>query len=191
MFVVSLVSAVLAVSSPSAESPSRPHVADVVQKAAMQLADLKLESEFKPELNPILRLADPLKFDLQGIPAPLDYGSAVSSDTRAVLALVLGLLVGFGIGHLVARDRGGFILFLVVDIVIIAVSSVFHFATRGFFWGIGGLALLISHIIQGLDAYASAGGERLVQEVRKNTVLIADTGRDSALPTTRAFAFTF
>lgn len=201
MLVVSVVSAVLALSSvgesaPNTEGLSRPSVHDIVERAGLQLADLKLESDVQPSAHPILKIGDSLRYANTHSLPPLDLGGALSSDTRQVLALLLGLFVGFGTGHLVARDRGGFILFLVVDIVIWALWGTFHVATRGFFWGIGGVAVLISHIIQGLDAYASAGGESFVQAVRENTVLIADKGRDAAappvaLPTSRAFAFSF
>src|SRR6185312_16564439 len=106
-------------------------------------------------------------------------------------ALVLGLFLGFGTGHLVARDRDGFILFLVVDLAIIVVSSVFKLAVGGWIWGLGGVALLVSHVIQGVDALGKAGGPRIVEETRKKAVLVADVtgGRDAPLVTTRAFAF--
>jgi hypothetical protein len=93
----------------------------------------------------------------------------------------------------VARDRDGFILFLVVDLAIIVVSSVFRLAVGGWFWGLGGLALLVSHVIQGIDALGKAGGPRIVEETRKKAVLVSDVtgGRDAPLITTRAFAFSF
>ncbi|HZH77187.1 MAG TPA: hypothetical protein VEY88_14250, partial [Archangium sp.] len=94
---------------------------------------------------------------------------------------------------LIARDRDGFILFLIVDAAIIVVSSVFRFAVGGWFWGLGGVALLISHVIQGIDALGKAGGPRLVEAARKRAVEVADVsgGRDAPPVTTRAFAFTF
>jgi hypothetical protein len=120
---------------------------------------------------------------------PLDDGGGVSSDTRQVLALLLGLLVGFGIGHLVARDRDGFILFLIVDLAIITISSVLFFATP---FRLGYLALFISHVIQGLDAYAKAGGGSLVEHTRTRAVEIAGLpGREAPHITTRAFAYSF
>src|SRR4051812_28432423 len=49
-------------------------------------------------------------------------GAGVSSDVIPVLAILLALFVGFGTGHLVVHDREGFILFLIVDVVIVVVA---------------------------------------------------------------------
>jgi hypothetical protein len=76
----------------------------------------------------------PLKFDgaNPSLPLPLPMpsrpdeggGAGVSGDVIPVLAILLALFVGFGTGHLIVHDREGFILFLIVDIVIIAVFGV-------------------------------------------------------------------
>jgi hypothetical protein len=121
-------------------------------------------------------------------------GGAISGEVRQVLALVLGLFIGFGTGHLLVRDTDGFLLFLVVDVAIIVVSSVFRFAIGGgWFWGLGGVALLVSHVIQGIDALAKAGGPRIVEVMRERAVQVADVsgGRDAPAITTRAFSFNF
>lgn len=117
----------------------------------------------------------------------------MSSEVRQVLALVLGLFIGFGTGHLLVRDTDGFLLFLVVDVAIIVVSSVFRLAVGGWFWGLGGAALLVSHVIQGIDALGKAGGPRLVEATRQRAVQVADVsgGRDTPPITTRAFALGF
>lgn len=134
------------------------------------------------------RLHEPLRQESGG-----RGGGAVSGEVRQVLALVLGLFIGFGTGHLLARDTDGFLLFLVVDVAIIAVSSVFRFVVGGWFWGLGGAALLVSHVIQGIDALAKAGGPRIVEVTRQRAVQVADVsgGRDAPAITTRAFAFNF
>lgn len=140
---------------------------------------------------------DLLRFDLEGTPGGRDTGAGVDSETRQILALLLGLLVGFGTGHLVARDRDGFILFLIVDLAIVTVSSVFGGLVRvGLFWPLGGVALLISHVIQAIDAYGEAGGGRLVERARESAILVAgEPGGLAPGPTpavtTRAFAFSF
>jgi hypothetical protein len=120
-------------------------------------------------------------------------GGAVSGEVRQILALVLGLFIGFGTGHLLVRDHDGFILFLIVDVAIIVVSSVFRWAVGGWFWGLGGAALLVSHVIQGIDALGKAGGPRIVELTRERAVQVADVsgGRDAPPITTRAFAFDF
>ncbi|AKJ03640.1 hypothetical protein ATI61_119110 [Archangium gephyra] len=134
------------------------------------------------------RLHEPLRQESGG-----RGGGAINGEVRQVLALVLGLFIGFGTGHLLVRDTDGFLLFLVVDVAIIVVSSVFRFAVGGWFWGLGGVALLVSHVIQGIDALGKAGGPRIVDVVRERAVQVADVsgGRDAPTITTRAFAFNF
>lgn len=185
--------AVTPVESAPAADPTVSFARSMEGRHARLLEGLELAATFKPSETPPLRLTDAMRFGLMDAPLPLDTGGGVDAETRQVLALVLGLIIGFGTGHLVARDRDGFILFLVVDLAIIVVSSVFRFAVGGWFWGLGGLALLISHVIQGIDALGKAGGPRLVEQTRQRAVEVADVsrGRDAPPVTTRAFAFTF
>lgn len=163
-------------------------------RKASLLVGIALESAYKPSQNAALALLDGLRFDLQD-KLPLDTGAAIDSGTRPLLALLLGLIIGFGLGHLVARDRDGFILFLVVDLVIVVVASIIPWAIPGigWFWGVGGLAKLVSNIIQGIDAYSQAGGGRIVEWTRQNTVEIAyrGDGRDTPAATFRMAGFAF
>jgi hypothetical protein len=198
MFVSLLVASLFAVtpveSAASAADPTLSFAQTAQGRHARLLEGVELAATFKPSQTPALRLTDAQRLALMDGPMfPLDTGGAVSSGTEPVLALVLGLLVGFGTGHLIAGDSGGFILFLVVDVAIIVLSSVLTATVAGLFWGLGGLALLASHIIQGIDAYQKAGGGRIVEETRKKAVLVADVtgGRDAPRVTTRAFAFSF
>lgn len=153
------------------------------------------EAAFKLVELTALRLPPDL-LGMQGAPwSRLDYGSGASADRRSLLALALGLVLGFGTGHLVTEDRDGFILFLVVDVAIIAFSSVLSVAAgTGLFWGLGSVGLLVSHILQGLDAYAKAGGPRAVELTRRRAVELAALAggtRDMPLVTTRALGFSF
>lgn len=149
-----------------------------------------------------LRMADATSFNLMDPTLPLrgeggggggGGGGAQLGQTRPILAFLLGLIIGFGTGHLLVNDQGGFILFLVVDVAIIVVSTVFRWAFGGWFWGLGGLGLLISHVVQGVDVLGKAGGPRLVEATREKAVLVADAtgGRDTPPITTRAFAISF
>lgn len=109
---------------------------------------------------------------------PLDAGGAYVTG-QPVLALILGLLLGFGIGHIVAGDVGGFVLFLIVDIAIIVATvllETFVSPYLGFLW----LGLLASHIVQGIDAYYKAGGGRMAELARKNSFEVAN--RDATRP---------
>jgi hypothetical protein len=198
MLVSLLVASLLAVtpveSAASAADPSISFAQSAQGRHARLLEGVELAATFKPSQTPALRLTDAQRLALMDGPMlPLDTGGAVSSGTEPVLALVLGLLVGFGTGHLIAGDSGGFILFLVIDVALIVVGSVLSALVVPWFWGLGGLGLLASHIIQGIDAYQKAGGGRIVEETRKRAVLVADVtgGREEPRVTTQAFAFSF
>jgi len=128
-----------------------------------------------------------------GVGGPFD-GAAMSQDTKAVVAMIVGFIVGLGIGHLIAGDKDGFVLFLIIDIVLIALQTVFWAAIPGI-WYIGSLAslgLLASHIIQGLDAYGKASGDPIIQHVRENQIQISSAPGAAEHPmTTRTFAVSF
>lgn len=157
-----------------------------------------LESDYQPSLHSELRLTDDLRLLHGDSPAPLDHGGGVSSDVRQILALILGFFPGFGLGHLVAHDKSGFILFLVIDIVLHVLGWTVGFVVFhgwGLFWGIGSLLYLVVHIIQALDAYASAGGERILMNTREKAVRFAnsdDEGRPNPpVITSRIFKLEF
>jgi len=191
-----LLASLIAVTPADPAAPADPTVSfarSMEGRHARLLEGLELAATFKPSETPALRITDAVRFGLMGAPLPLDTGGGVDAEVRQGLALVLGLIVGFGTGHLVARDRDGFLLFLIVDLAIVVVSAVMRFALGGWFWGLGGLALVISHVIQGIDALGKAGGPRIVEATRQKAVLVSDVsgGRDSPLITTRAFALSF
>lgn len=163
-------------------------------RKASLLDGQKLDSGGVISENTAFALLDLLRFDRQGLP-PLDTGGAVSSDSRAILALVIGLIFGLGLGHLIAGDKNGFILFLIVDLAIIVVSSILIWAAGWWWFGIlEAVGLIASHIFQGIDAYGQASGRRLVEATRQRAVMVADTGSHSMGPppiTTRLLSFSF
>lgn len=169
-------------------------VGDTPRQATL-LQGTALESDYRPAQHSMLRLMDDVGFLRGPSPAPLDSGGGMSSDLRQILALILGFIPGFGLGHLIARDRDGFILFLVIDLVLWAVGGFLGYVVfrGGLFFGLGGLVWLVVHIIQALDAYGSAGGERLVQRLRENAIEIASVpGRVfEPLVTLQQFKYTF
>jgi hypothetical protein len=197
MVVPLLLASLLAVTPAEPASPADPTVSfahSLESRHARLLEGLELAATFKPSETPALRLTDGVRFGLMDTPLPLDTGGAqIQGENRQILGFLLGLIIGFGTGHLLVRDQSGFLLFLVVDVAIIVVSSVFRIAFGGWFWGLGGLGLLISHVIQGVDVLGKAGGPRVVEETRQRAVLVSDAtgGRDSPLITTRAFALSF
>lgn len=162
-------------------------------RKASLLGNVELAATYTPSATPALRLLDGIRFERSGAPLPLDTGSGLSSGDRPILALLLGLIVGFGTGHLIGRSDG-FVLWLVVDIAIVAATVVLGAVLwLPYYGGLTGLALLVTHIIQGLDAYQKSGGERIVQMTRERSVPLASTGSglDRPAVTTRAFALAF
>src|SRR5688572_24564988 len=96
--------AVMAMLSTSAAADSGVHLSDSANVRHARLVDQAPTAEGQQAAT-----ADP--FQLGDIrlasngAAPLDDGGAMSADLRQILALILGIIPGFGIGHLVARDR--------------------------------------------------------------------------------------
>lgn len=164
-------------------------------RSASLLQGAELDGTYKPSSSTALRLSDDLRFARAGTPAALDVGGGVSSDLRQVLALILGFIPGFGIGHLIAHDRDGFILFLIIDVALYALGIVIGSFVWHPFWGVGGLIWLVVHVIQALDAYAEAGGERIVQLTRERAIEIARGGEPAGLDAprvnTRLFGLSF
>jgi len=82
--------------------------------------------------------------------------------TEPVLCLVLGIIPGFGIGHLLAgSDR--WVVWLVVDIVIAAVfwGPFWYWPGHPGYFPALSLLVLVERIFEGLFAYEAAGGGRV------------------------------
>jgi hypothetical protein len=77
--------------------------------------------------------------------------------------LLIGLFVGFGIGHLIAGDRQGFILWLIIDVVAIVALIVIYTLLPGIVGLLATVGFVVERVIQGIDAYGSAGGQRIVE----------------------------
>lgn len=164
-------------------------------KRQASLLNASLDASYRPSESPALRLIDDVRLARTEV-GPLDEGGGVSSDVRAVLALILGFIPGFGLGHLIARDRDGFILFLIIDIVLYAawwfVGGWWGTPLWGPFRYIGGLIWLVVHIFQAIDAYGAASGDRLIERTREKALRIAGVpGREEPVITTRQFAVAF
>jgi hypothetical protein len=185
--------------SPADADPSLSFARTYEAREARLLPGVELQSDYRLPQTPMLRLLQEgaVGFVSQlPLPLALDTGGGLRSDTKPIVALLLGLIIGFGTGHLIAGDQDGFLLFLIVDVAIIVVGAIFQAAFGvGVFWGLG---LLVSHIIQGIDAYQTAGGQRIVQLTRERAVELADVahgvpapGREASLVTTRLYAVSF
>ena len=121
--------------------------------------------ELGPQVAPALLAADAVGGDaFRGGGA---LGGGGDARVTTVLSLVLGFFPGFGLGHVLAGDEAGFTLWLVVDLALVAAIVVVGEVLLGF-GGLGVLRLVAyltwvgTHLIQALDAYAAAGGPRLL-----------------------------
>ncbi|HZH04291.1 MAG TPA: hypothetical protein VEY30_10925 [Myxococcaceae bacterium] len=189
------VAAFCAVSAPALAETGVGLAQTLEGRRASLLEGAELDATYRPSEAEPLRLIDSVRFGRQDRPFPLDRGGALDDDSRPVLSLVLGFLIGFGLGHLVAGDRDGFLLFLLVDVAIVVVTIVLDSVIQGGPFGVlGVLALVASHIIQGIDSYAEAGGERLVQRTRETALVplaSSEENRLSPATVTRVFRYAF
>lgn len=194
LFVVVAMLSTSTLASPAASEPGDRGVslvATAANRSASLLEGVTLDATLKPSQAPALALLDGLRFGLGSPLLPLAQGAAVEASTKPILALVLGLVLGLGIGHYFAGDQANFVLFLIVDLALIAADVVLSYTLL---WGISWIAyvaLLASHIYQGLDAYAKAGGQKIVEWTRENAVEVASSEERGVPITTRAFALQF
>ncbi len=136
-------------------------------------ADLELELPLlhraapAPQASmPLPRLDLPrLSVDRELVPAVLDDGSGagdsgMSRSDRAILALVLGIIPGFGIGHVIA-DSKSWVVWLVVDVVLLVVAvAISAGAGSGLAW----LIIIPERILEGIDAYNAALGRHFLSQ---------------------------
>lgn len=92
-------------------------------------------------------------------------GRALHTDaeTRQVLSFILGIIPGFGIGHLLAGSHDGFVLFLIVDVVLLTADILFCSLAPDPLCALGWVVTVVERVFEGYDAYTSSGGARLAQ----------------------------
>ena len=132
---------------------------------------------------PGLRLGVPL-LSVPGLPA-LDEGGGGGGAARRqriepAVALILGIIPGFGIGHLVAGSSQ-WTIWLIVDIIIFVVWPGGFFFTGDRTYSFLGLLVLVERIIEGISAYQAAGGGPVFRSERA-WVAPDSAPRDLALP---------
>jgi len=91
----------------------------------------------------------------EGGGAQARHGSRVDP----AVALILGIIPGFGIGHLVAGSHQ-WIYWLIADILIFAVwpGGFFYIDNHGSAYSLLGLLVLVERIFEGISAFQAAGG---------------------------------
>jgi len=117
---------------------------------------------------------------LDGMTAPAfvldEGGGAGRRGHRAdpAVSLILGIIPGFGIGHLIAGAQQ-WIYWLIADILIFAVWPGGFFYFNGSGYPFLGLLVLVERIVEGISAFQAAGGGPVFRSERG----FAERGFDS------------
>jgi len=95
-------------------------------------------------------------------PAQLEVTPGEGARERSIepgLALILGVVPGFGVGHYFA-GAPQWTVWLVVDIVVFVVWPGGFIFTDNRAYVLSGLLVLAERVVEGVSAYRAAGGER-------------------------------
>jgi hypothetical protein len=99
----------------------------------------------------------------------LDTGGGAPRGRQRVepaIALILGIIPGFGLGHLLAGSEQ-WVIWLIADIVIFLVwPGGFFFADGHGAYNFLGLLVLVERIFEGISAYQAAGGGPILRSER-------------------------
>ena len=112
-------------------------------------------------------------------------GAGMTHGEREVLALILGIIPGFGLGHVVARSPA-WILWLLVDVILFVVVG-FGFWWGPYWWGggLGGLGaaiFVVERVLEGYFAYRAAGGRPIAALPPEPGLAMAPALRGTAAP---------
>jgi hypothetical protein len=105
--------------------------------------------------------------ELSLLAADRGRGSGRGARVEPAISLILGIIPGFGLGHLLAGSEQ-WVIWLIADIVIFAVwpGGFFFFDGHGAGYGLLGLLVLVERIFEGISAYQAAGGGPILRDVR-------------------------
>ena len=114
----------------------------------------------------------------------LDEGGGAGRRGRVepAVSLILGIIPGFGIGHLIAGSQQ-WIYWLIADILIFVVwPGGFFFIDHGGAYPLLGLLVLVERIVEGLSAFQAAGGGPVFRSERGGFAGGLDSPAALALP---------
>jgi hypothetical protein len=154
-------------------------------------ADLRLSSPFLEGTSAAARSVAELQLDAGQLTLDRDLapetlsdraylsGGGSSGGANAILAFILGVFPGFGLGHVVA-DSSRWVTWLVVDLIIALLFWVgFPFFFPRFLWGLPYLLLwilvIIERVFEGLSAARAAGGRYSMAPVEGSPSLASAT----------------
>ncbi len=121
--------------------------------------------------------AAPRSADRAHLVAPLrlgdlaDAGSGAGTGNEPVLALILGIFPGFGLGHYVAG--AAWQTWTVIDVLLLVGLIVVGAVDSGPLWALAWIATVVERVIEGLDAYHKAGGGRIAARMTRREVVVA------------------
>ena len=144
-------------------------VAAATPAAARPGPTLRLDT-FAGEAAPRAHLAVP-SLELSALPslAGDDEGGGAPARARQrvdpALALILGIIPGFGLGHFLAGSSQATI-WLIADIVILVIWPGGFLVTSGRAYDFLGLLVLVERLFEGISAYQAAGGTPIFRDLR-------------------------
>jgi hypothetical protein len=89
----------------------------------------------------------------------LGSGGSTGGGNNPVLALVLGIFPGFGLGHYVAG--AAWQTWALIDVLILVAAIVITSVDAGILVPLAWVAIVVERVIEGLDAYHEAGGGKV------------------------------
>ncbi len=115
-------------------------------------------------------LVPPLRLD-DGRALAVDTGSGAGGGNEPVLALILGIFPGFGLGHYIAG--AAWQTWTVIDVLLLVGLIVVSAVDSGPLYALAWIATVVERVIEGLDAYHKAGGGRIASREARREVVVA------------------
>ncbi len=109
------------------------------------------------DVAPRAHLVPPL--ELGGLALDPGSGGSTGGSNNPVLALVLGIFPGFGLGHYVAG--AAWQNWALIDVLILVAAIVISAVDAGILVPLAWVAIVVERVIEGLDAYHKAGGGKI------------------------------
>jgi hypothetical protein len=104
----------------------------------------------------------------------LDTGAGAGGGTEPVLALILGIFPGFGLGHYVAG--AAWQNWALIDGLLLIAAIVVTAADLGVLEALAWIATVVERVVEGLDAYHRAGGGRIAARTAPSRERLAALG---------------
>ncbi len=101
----------------------------------------------------------------------IDTGSGAGGGNEPVLALILGIFPGFGLGHYIANAPWQ--NWAIIDGLLLVAAIVVTAADLGVLVALAWIATVVERVIEGLDAYHHAGGGKIAARASPGELAVA------------------